>query len=85
MRTAWSAVEREGVVCRLQLQDQSSAVPGNLVTQYTEPFHPGDLPDLGIVSIASPALPGGLFTTALPEKPFLIYRNEKLSRVIRLL
>ena len=37
---------------------------------------PGDLPDPGIepVSLASPALAGGFFTTAPPGKPSAMYK-----------
>ena len=36
---------------------------------------PGDLPDPGIdpVSLASPALADGIFTTALPGKPLKVF------------
>ena len=36
---------------------------------------PGDLPDPGIepVSLASPALADGIFTTALPGKPLTVF------------
>ena len=38
---------------------------------------PGDLLDPGIelVSLASPALAGGFFTTASPEKPMCVYTH----------
>ena len=44
---------------------------------------PGDLPDPGIetVSLASPVLASGFFTTVLPEKPN-IYINILLSNIL---
>ena len=41
---------------------------------------PGHLPDLGIelVSLASPALAGGVFTTVPPGNPIVVILNHQL-------
>ena len=52
-----------------------SSVHGILQARLLECPHPGDLPDTGIepVSLASPALAGGFFTTSTAWESYIIY------------
>ena len=57
-----------------------SSVHGILQARLLECPHPGDLPDLGIepVSLASPALAGGFFTTSTTWEAYIHVPNEYL-------
>ena len=58
------------------------SLPGILQQEYWSglPFPPlGDLPNPGIEpgSPATPALPGGFFTTSPPGKPYMIFKSQQ--------
>ena len=72
--TPWAVAHQAPLSMRFPRQEYWSGLPFP---------SPGDLPDLEIepTSLASPALPGGFFTTAPPGKTFIaIWGKEKKQR-----